>query len=171
MQLVERSEAEAFSIAGGQQLRLPLLTVPPDGSNGMDDVSGWQITPASDHRLTGLTTSLVSPYRSTFLQNGRSSSSVDGSIHSTTPQQARIGRIHDRVDLLVDDVALYEFEFDGALVLSNQSGAILVEKQGFGNQVFGAVRNPHSHFLITTVGKVVGAYYFRFEFHLDLLID
>jgi hypothetical protein len=51
---------------------------------------------------------LVLPELLALSQNLGSTSSMDGSIDPSTAQQRMVGRIDDRVDVLLGDIALHE---------------------------------------------------------------
>ncbi len=48
--------------------------------------------------------------RTTLLEQRRSCGSVDGAVHALTAEERVVGGVHDGVDILLSDVALYDFD-------------------------------------------------------------
>jgi hypothetical protein len=79
---------------------MPAVT--PNRANGVDHPLGGQIVPFGDLGFTGPT----AVKRPAFLQQFWAGRPVNCAINTAAAQQGRIGRIHDRVHVLLRDIAL-----------------------------------------------------------------
>ena len=78
-------------------------TSAPNGPDRVNDLLGQEIARSGRYSLTGRATALVG---SALCQNLRTPDPVNGTIHSSTTGQGRIGRIDDSVDFLLCNVTL-----------------------------------------------------------------
>jgi hypothetical protein len=84
----------------------------PIGTNGVDHPASREVPGAgrdcfADRKATRV---CVPPHRSASLEQSRTGRAVDGTVDATPTQQGGIGRVDNRVDLLLGDVTADRFQ-------------------------------------------------------------
>ena len=95
-------------MTGGQELLLARAAAAPDRPDGVQDVTGGQVTSAGRLHVAGVAPAELAA----LVENRRPTRAVDRAVDAATAEQRRVGRVHDGVDVLLGDVA--EDEFDHA---------------------------------------------------------
>jgi hypothetical protein len=71
----------------------------------MDHVTGGQVAGRGDDGLPYRAAALAVPDPAAVFQDGRSTSSMDRSVHATTAQQGSVGCVDDGIYLYFGDIA------------------------------------------------------------------
>jgi hypothetical protein len=96
-----RRNLHGAPVAGAEQLRLVGVSAAPDRADGMDDVAGRQVPACRRLRVARL----AAAEATALLEDRRAAGAVDRAVDATAAEQCRVGRVHDRVDLLLREVA------------------------------------------------------------------
>src|SRR5262249_53885920 len=105
-QRVLDGEGEAVAVAAREQLVLAATAALPDRADGVHDVPGRESVAARDPRLARG----AAAERAALGEQLRPRGAVDGAIAPAAAEQRLVGRVHDRVHLLVRDVAHHHLE-------------------------------------------------------------
>ena len=79
---------QAVPVRRREDLFLFVDAAPPHGTDSVDHKPRLQSSSARDHRFSGGTTALSGNDRSAFLKELRSRSTMDGTVHTTSAEQA-----------------------------------------------------------------------------------
>jgi len=71
----------------------------------VNDIPAGKPASRGDHRFVYLASTLPLPYLHTLFQNGWPTRTMNGSIHAPASRQRSVGRVDDRADLELRDVA------------------------------------------------------------------
>jgi hypothetical protein len=91
-------------VARREKVVLSPVTATPDRANSVDHVPGGQIAGGRRFRVAGL----APTEPAALLEDRRPAGAVDRAVHASAAEERRVRGIHDRVDLLLRDVALDE---------------------------------------------------------------
>jgi hypothetical protein len=80
----------------------------PDRANGVNNISGRQITAGGHDGLSGGESSLAGYDLPAFFKNSRASSPVDSAIHTASAHQSGIGCVDNGIGILPGDVTLHQ---------------------------------------------------------------
>lgn len=105
---VSRGEFQRRPISAGQEFRLARPATVPARADGMDHMSGRQVSGDANHGRTGWAAIGIPAVG--VVHDGRSTAAVDRPVDASSAQQAAVGRIDDGIHLLVRDVADRQFE-------------------------------------------------------------
>jgi len=86
-------QLQRLPIAAPQQFGFPVLAIPPDRTDRVDNVPGWQPVARSDPGLPSRATA----ERTAFLQQLGTGCPVDRTIHPAAAQEGLVGRVNDGV--------------------------------------------------------------------------
>ena len=100
------SASRRASRARRQELRLAPASALPDGSDGVDDPAGGEVEAWRGLRLARLAAAV----QSTGVDQLGAGGPVDRAVDAATAQEGRVGRVDDRVDRLLGDVAANDLE-------------------------------------------------------------
>ena len=106
--IVLHGQFQRAAIGPGQQLGLALLPAPPDGTHGMDHVTGLEIPGRRDHGRTGGAAIGILGFG--LGHDRRPAAAMDRAVHAAPAGQMAVGRVDDRVGLVQGNVALMEFQ-------------------------------------------------------------
>ena len=101
-----RGQSETTSVAAREQFLLAMRSVPPHGTDCVDDPFGRQTVAFRDFGLAGCT----SVQCAAFLQQAWAGCAMNGPIHAAASEQTRVRRVDDGIDLLSRDVAFDDLE-------------------------------------------------------------
>lgn len=101
-------ETQALTVNRPEQVCFLETTSLPDWPDCMEDVAGGESAGIGNHCMTCRTTFWITFPR--LLHRQRSSRSMDGSIHTSTSSQSRVGGIHDGVGLLERNISHIQFQ-------------------------------------------------------------
>jgi hypothetical protein len=101
LQAILYGQRQAILISGGQKSRFSLCAVAIDGSNGMDDISGFEVAAGCDDGLACRAASDLAA----FGHNGRPAGSVNGSIYACAACETVIGGVHNGIRAFLGDVS------------------------------------------------------------------
>jgi len=88
------SQLQRMGIAGGEQCRLAVLSIPPNGAYGVDDEAGGE---AKARAYFGLPRGAAVECAA-IGQQLRTGGAVDGSVNATATQKAAVGGVDNSVD-------------------------------------------------------------------------
>jgi hypothetical protein len=97
---------ECTPMAGRKQLRLALIATAPDRADGVDHVPGRKV--AGGRGLGVPRRATAEP--TTLLENRSAAGAVNRPVYASTAEQRLVRRVHDRVHVLLRDVALHELD-------------------------------------------------------------
>ena len=101
-------------IAGTQNLTFTVVSVYPDGADGVDDVPGIQSEGIGVGRLTGAQFSNLLPFGEKQLFPG---CGVDGAVRAATDDRFRVGCVHDSIGGNLCDVVADNLEGHGGYLV------------------------------------------------------
>ena len=99
-------DLESTAVAGGEELGLALIPAAPDRPDGVDHVPRREI---AGRRGLGVTRGAAAE-AAALLENRRAAGTVDRPVDAAAAEQRLVGRVHDRVDVLLRDVTLNELD-------------------------------------------------------------
>ena len=91
-------------MARRKQLGFAVLAAMPDRADGVDDMLRRELAGGRRFCVAGLTAAEVPA----LLENRRAAGAMNRAVHASAAEERRVRRVHDRVDLLLGDVALNE---------------------------------------------------------------
>src|SRR6185369_1967473 len=106
-----RRQLEARSIRTRKQIRLTAAPAAPYRTDGVNHFLCGKVSGGRRNGAAGRATALLGPDPVAFEHDRGAARAMDRSIHAAAADQARVGGVDDRVDLLLRDVADDEREY------------------------------------------------------------
>src|SRR5215470_13604846 len=103
-----------------QSFVFAMISVAENRSDRVDDVLRTKLAAACDHGISRRQSPDSADDRTAFLENGRSASTMNRAIHSTTAEQGRVRCIHDPIGGFLGDVT-EAVNLDDLVVVQQQS--------------------------------------------------
>ena len=103
--LVFHRKLQRIAVAICQYPRFVMFSAAPDRADSVNHKASGQVITAGDFRLAGFATGA----RTAFGKQFRSRRAVNRSIDTTTTEERRVCRVHDRIDRELCDIAAEDF--------------------------------------------------------------
>ena len=105
-EVVLMGKTEAVVIGLAQQVILAAIAAVPDGSDGVDDVLGLEISGGSDDSLAGGATALSGNDLSALFEDFGAAGTVDGAIDTASAHERAVGGVDNGIGILLGDITL-----------------------------------------------------------------
>jgi len=122
------SEANRLTMAACQGRSFAAITTAIDRADCMNDVFGGQPSSFGDYRLPGRQAPDLADDFPALGKDRGAPGAMDGTIHSATAKQRRIGGIHDGVGGFFGDVG-GTVEFDGPAGFEDETHNVIADKK------------------------------------------